>query len=81
MIRRSLRSNKVAVRLNRQQALRENISVTHRADFDGIAQAAAVSRDGHFIAFLSDPHGQMDVWLTQAMPELINLCNLSVRTR
>jgi Tol biopolymer transport system component len=34
-------------------------------DFDGVAQAAAVSRDGHFVAFLSDRDGQMDVWVTQ----------------
>ena len=34
-------------------------------DFDGVAQAAAVSRDGHFIAFLSDRDGPMDVWVTQ----------------
>jgi Tol biopolymer transport system component len=27
--------------------------------------SAAVSRDGHFVAFLSDRDGQMDVWLTQ----------------
>ena len=36
------------------------------ADFDGVAQAAEVSRDGHFVAFLSDRDGQMDVWVTQA---------------
>ncbi|MEO7145864.1 MAG: DNA-binding protein [Bryobacteraceae bacterium] len=35
-------------------------------DFDGVEQAAAVSRDGHFLAFLSDRGGQMDVWVTQA---------------
>ena len=34
-------------------------------DFDGMNEAAAVSRDGHFIAFLSDRDGQMDVWVTQ----------------
>ena len=34
-------------------------------DFDGQAQSAAVSRDGHFVAFLSDRDGQMDVWVTQ----------------
>ena len=34
-------------------------------DFDGVAQAAAVSRDGHLVAFLSDRDGQMDVWVTQ----------------
>jgi Tol biopolymer transport system component len=36
------------------------------SDFDGLEQAAAVSRDGHLIAFLSNRDGQMDVWLTQA---------------
>jgi Tol biopolymer transport system component len=34
-------------------------------EFDGLAQAAAVSRDGQFVAFLSDRDGQMDVWVTQ----------------
>jgi Tol biopolymer transport system component/DNA-binding winged helix-turn-helix (wHTH) protein len=34
-------------------------------DFDGVEQDAAVSRDGHFVAFLSDRDGQMDVWVTQ----------------
>ncbi len=34
-------------------------------DFGGIEQAAAVSRDGRFAAFLSDRDGQMDVWVTQ----------------
>ena len=58
-------------------------------DFDGVAQAAAVSRDGHFVAFLSDRDGPMDVWITQVgsgqfhnlthgtAPELVNP---SVRT-
>ena len=53
-------------------------------DFDGSEQAAAVSRDGHFVAFLSDRNGQMDVWVTQvgsgefhnlthgSIPELVN---------
>ena len=53
-------------------------------DFDGIEQAAAVSRDGHFVAFLSDRDGPMDVWATQvgsgqfhnltrgSAPELVN---------
>jgi Tol biopolymer transport system component len=35
-------------------------------DFDGLEQAAAVSRDGHFVAFLSDRDGHTDVWVTQA---------------
>ena len=34
-------------------------------DFGGAEQAAAISRDGQFIAFLSDRDGQMDVWVTQ----------------
>ena len=34
-------------------------------DFDGIEQAAALSRDGRFVAFLSDRDGRMDVWVTQ----------------
>jgi Tol biopolymer transport system component len=34
-------------------------------DFDGVAAAAAVSRDGHFVAFLSDQDGPTDVWVTQ----------------
>jgi Tol biopolymer transport system component len=58
-------------------------------NFDGVEQAAAVSRDGHFVAFLSDRDGQMDVWVTQVgsgqfhnlthgnAPELVNP---SVRT-
>src|SRR6202790_5050564 len=58
-------------------------------DFDGAERDAAVSRDGHFIAFLSDRDGQMDVWVTQvgagqfhnltrgSAPELVNP---SVRT-
>lgn len=53
-------------------------------DFNGTEQAGAVSRDGHFIAFLSDRDGQMDVWVTQVgsgeyynlthgnAPELVN---------
>jgi len=58
-------------------------------DFEGVEQAAAVSRDGHFVAFLSDRDGRMDVWVTQvgsgefhnltrgSAPELVNP---SVRT-
>jgi Tol biopolymer transport system component len=34
-------------------------------DFDGAEQAAAISRDGRFIAFLSDRAGPVDVWMTQ----------------
>ncbi|MFL6437178.1 MAG: hypothetical protein ACJ71Q_06330 [Terriglobales bacterium] len=53
-------------------------------DFGGVEQAAALSRDGHLVAFLSDRDGQMDVWVTQlgsgqfhnltrgSAPELVN---------
>ena len=34
-------------------------------DFDGVEQAAAISRDGQFLAFLSDRDGHQDVWVTQ----------------
>jgi Tol biopolymer transport system component len=60
-------------------------------DFAGLEQGVALSRDGHFVAFLSDRAGQVDVWLTQvgsgefhnlthgAFPGLVNplLRNLS----
>lgn len=34
-------------------------------NFEGVGDAAALSRDGHFVAFLSKRDGQTDVWLTQ----------------
>src|SRR5579862_7466891 len=34
-------------------------------DFDGVEQAATISRDGHFVAFQADRYGQMDIWVTQ----------------
>jgi Tol biopolymer transport system component len=53
-------------------------------EFEGEEPTAAVSHDGHFVAFLSDRDGQMDLWLTQvgsgqfhnlthgSVPELVN---------
>ena len=46
-----------------QPAGRRAVSDRHR--FGGTEQAAAVSRDGRFVAFLSDRDGRMDVWVTQ----------------
>ena len=58
-------------------------------DSDGVEEAATVSRDGHFVAFLSDRDGKTDVWVTQvgsgqfhnltrgSEPQLVNA---SVRT-
>ena len=49
-------------------------------DSDELEQAAAVSRDGRFVAFLSDRDGQMDVWITQiGSGELHNLTHGSVQ--
>ena len=59
------------------------------ADFDGTERAAAVSRDGKFVAFLSSRDGHTDVWVTQAGSGLfhnltrggaLELVNPSVRT-
>ena len=53
-------------------------------DFDGFEQAAAISRDGHFVAFLSGRDGATDIWVTQvgsgvfhnlthgSVPDLVN---------
>ena len=49
-------------------------------DFDGLEQAAAISRDGHLVAFLSNRDGPMDVWVTQVgSGEFHNLTHGSVR--
>ena len=34
-------------------------------EFEGVEQAASISRDGQFVAFLSDRDGPTDVWVTQ----------------
>ena len=58
-------------------------------DFEGIEQAAAISRDGRFVAFQSDRDGQMDVWVAQVgtgrftnltRGSALELVNPSVRT-
>jgi serine/threonine protein kinase/Tol biopolymer transport system component len=39
--------------------------VTRLTDFAATEQAAAISRDGRFVAFLADREGQLDAWLTE----------------
>jgi Tol biopolymer transport system component len=49
-------------------------------DFDGLSQAAAISRDGHFVAFLSDRDGQVDLFVTQlGSGQFHNLTRGSIR--
>jgi Tol biopolymer transport system component len=57
-----------------------NARVQTVTDFDGVEQAAAVSRDGQFVAFLSDRDGQVDVWVTHiGSGQFHNLTRGSVR--
>ncbi len=42
-----------------------NARVVPVTDFEGLEQAAAISRDGRFVAFLSDREGRLDAWVTQ----------------
>jgi Tol biopolymer transport system component len=58
-------------------------------DFDGVEQAAAISRDGRFFAFLSNRDGRTDVWVSQigtnrffnlTRSRFADLVNPSVRT-
>ena len=39
--------------------------VSPLTDFDGMEQAAAISRDGRFAAFVADRDGKPDVWVSQ----------------
>ncbi|HUM12804.1 MAG TPA: DNA-binding protein [Myxococcaceae bacterium] len=76
-------------RARADEALLADARFQQLTDFEGIEESAAISRDGRFVAFLSDREGRMDVWLTQVgtgqfanltrgtMPELVNP---SVRT-
>ena len=42
-----------------------NAQFLRLTDFEGTEQAAVISRDGRFVAFLADREGPVDVWLTQ----------------
>ena len=43
----------------------EGAKVTRLTDFEGAEHHAAISRDGKFVAFLSDRDGTWDAWATQ----------------
>jgi serine/threonine protein kinase/Tol biopolymer transport system component len=63
--------------------------VTRLTDFAGTEQAAAISRDGRFLAFLANRDGRMDAWLTEigsnryrnvTEGQIHDMTNASVRT-
>lgn len=62
---------------------------TRLLDFPGTEQAAAMSRDGKFVAFVGDRDGKIDAWVSEVGSgtyrdlthgELRNLVNPSIRT-
>lgn len=59
----------VAWRLDQKEAFWRNPIAAARfapvTDSDGTEQAATISRDGRFVAFLSAREGRVDVWVTQ----------------
>jgi Tol biopolymer transport system component len=66
-----------------------NATVSRLTDWPGIEQAAEISRDGRWAAFLADHDGHMDAWLTQigsgsyrnlTHGDRIELVNPSIRT-
>jgi Tol biopolymer transport system component len=42
-----------------------NAKFTRLLDFTGVEQAAAISRNGKFVAFLADQDGQIDAWVSE----------------
>lgn len=66
-----------------------NATVTRLTDWPGIEEAAEISRDGRWAAFLADHDGRMDAWLTQigsgsyhnlTRGDRLELVNPSIRT-
>jgi Tol biopolymer transport system component len=66
-----------------------NAKFTRLSELTGTDQAAAISRDGKFVAFLADRDGQMDAWVSAVGSgiyrnlthgELPELVNPSIRT-
>jgi Tol biopolymer transport system component/tRNA A-37 threonylcarbamoyl transferase component Bud32 len=58
----------------------EGATFTKLTDFEGAEQHAAISRDGKFVAFLSDRDGKWDIWVTQVgTGDFHNLTNGSVQ--
>ena len=55
----------VLLRSKQTQNPLSNARFVRLTDFEGTEQAAAISRDGRFVAFLADRDGPVDVWLTQ----------------
>ena len=58
----------------------EGARVVRLTDFGGAEQHAAISRDGKFVAFLSDRDGSWDAWVSQVGTDKVyNLTKGSVR--
>ena len=58
----------------------EGATFTRLTDFEGAEHHAAISRDGKFVAFLSDRDGPWDVWVSQVgTGDVHNLTNGSVQ--
>jgi Tol biopolymer transport system component len=67
----------------------EEARFTRLADFPGFMQAAAVSRDGRWVAFLGDRDGRTDAWVSElgsglyrnlTRDQALELVNPSIRT-
>jgi Tol biopolymer transport system component len=58
----------------------DGATFTRLTDFEGAEQQAAISRDGKFVAFLSDRSGSWDAWVSQiGTGDVYNLTNGGVR--